>query len=148
MRVRARELSEDERIKTLDALYTAAGTLRGRAGAKEFLRSLLTESERIMLGRRILIARELLSGSTYDDIVEKYRVGKDTVLRIARWLNDQFPGYENVVEDMEKELATRKKKADDKYLYVTSALYRLKKKYPMHFLLFPTPKVKSKKQKR
>jgi len=133
-------MGESARIETLDALYTAAGTLRGRDSAKNFLRDLLTESERIMLGRRILIARELLSGATYDDIVEKYGTGRDTIMRIARWLDDQFPGYEEVLADVNKELDRRKKRANEKRLYATSALYRLKKKYPLHFLLFPTPK--------
>jgi len=142
MRVKSHELNENDRMVILDALYTAAGTVRGRDDAKKLLRGLLTESERIMLGRRILIARELLFGATYDEIVEKYNVGKDTVLRIVRWLDEQFPGYEDVLEDMEKEMKDRKKKAEDKHLYATSALYRLKKKYPLHFLFFPTPKAK------
>jgi uncharacterized protein YerC len=140
MRVKAKHLSENQRIETLDALYTSAGTLQGRDSAKKFLRNLLTESERIMLGRRILIARELLMGATHDQVVEKYKVGKDTTLRISRWLDDQLPGYEDVIFDMEKELEKRKKRSNEKHLFATSALYRLKKKYPLHFLLFPTPK--------
>lgn len=142
MKVKSSELSQSERIEVLDALYTAAGTVQGRAAMKTFLRDLLTESERIMLGRRILIARELLAGKNYDDIASSMHVGNTTIRRVDTWLNDQFPGYEHVVADMEKEFEKRKKKRDDKYLYATSALYRLKKKYPIHFLLFPTPKVK------
>lgn len=142
MKVRAKELSDKERIATLDALYTAAGTVRGRAAMKSFLKDLLTESERIMLGRRIRIARDILAGKSHDDITEHMRVGYDTVYKVRRWLDDQFPGYENAVRGMEEEFANRKKKRDEKYLYATSALYRLKKKYPLHFLLFPTPKIK------
>lgn len=142
MKVKARELSDDERIATLDALYTAAGTVRGRAAMKSFLRDLLTESERIMLGRRIRIARHLIAGRSHEDIAAEMRVGFDTIYKVRRWLDDQFPGYEQVVADMEKEFASRKKKSNEKRLYATSALYRLKKKYPLHFLLFPTPKLK------
>ena len=127
-------------MQTLDALYTAAGTVQGREAMKLFLRDLLTESERIMLGRRILIARMLIAGKKYDDIAHSLRVGSDTVYRIERWLEDQFPGYERAIKNMETEFETRKKKWDEKRLYATSALYRLKKKYPMHFLLFPWPK--------
>lgn len=142
MKVRSKELNKLDRIEVLDALYTAAGTLQGRDSAKAFLRDLLTESERIMLGRRILIAQSLLSGATYDEIVDRYKVGKDTVRKVSRWLDDQFPGYESVIVDMEKEFGKRKKTSEEKKLYATSALYRLKKKYPAHFLLFPTPKTK------
>mgnify|MGYP001596421102 CR=1 FL=1 len=150
MKIKAKDLPEKERILVLDALYTAAGTVRGRAAMKVFLRDLLTESERIMMGRRILIARELLAGKKYDEIVESLKVGRATVRKVERWLHDQFPGYENAIKDMEKEfkarrprgstLAPRNSRNFDSYLYATSALYRLKKKYPLHFLLFPTPK--------
>jgi uncharacterized protein YerC len=137
MKVKIKELTDEERIETLDALYTAAGTVRGREAMKLFLRDLLTESERVMLGRRILIARRLLSGSLYDDIANHLRVGHDTIHRVHRWLRDKLPGYEHAIRDMEKEFQERARRHEDKRLYATSALYRLKKKYPMHFLLFP-----------
>ncbi len=142
MKVKSRELTSEQRIAILDALYTAAGTVKGRAAMKTFLRDLLTESERIMMGRRILIARKLIAGQTFEDINNELHVGRDTVWKVQRWLQDQFPGYEYAIREMEKEFAARKKKYDDKRLYATSALYRLKKKYPIHFLLFPWPKLK------
>jgi uncharacterized protein YerC len=129
-------------METLDALYTAAGSLKGRDAMKRFLKDLLTESERIMLGRRILVARALLMGKTHDEIVQEMKVGKDTTARISKWLDDQLPGYEEAIEGMEKELKDRQEKYEDKKLYATNAFYRLKKKYPMHFLLFPKPKLK------
>jgi uncharacterized protein YerC len=54
MKVRSKQLSNEERMQTLDALYTATSSIKDRATMKAFLRDLLTESERIMLGRRIL----------------------------------------------------------------------------------------------
>ena len=70
------------------------------------------------------------------------KVGYDTIYRVERWLHDQMPGYEQAIKEMEKEFEKRQQKRDEKKLYATSALYRLKKKYPLHFLLFPTPKLK------
>ena len=133
MKRRVGELSKQERIDTLDALYTAASALKGREAMKLFLRDLLTESERIMLGRRILIARMLLAGMAATHITEKLRVGSDTVWRIERWLRDQFPGFENAIEELEKQMAERKKKYQkvDPFSFVA-----LKRKYPLHFLLF------------
>lgn len=142
MKVRSKELSKEDRIAVLDALYTAASSVKGRDAVKLFLRDLLTESERIMLGRRILIAQKIMAGVGYDNISSEMRVGKDTIARVHRWLRDQLPGYENAIQEMEKEFTARKKKSDDKYLYATSLLFRLKKKYPLHFLLFPTPRRK------
>ena len=137
MKVRLNKLSEKEVIRTLDTLYTAASSLQGREAVKLFLKDLLTPSERIMLGRRLIIARKLLNKETHDEIVKSMGVGYDTIVRVQRWLEDQLPGYEKALEGLEKEFKKRK----EKKLYATSTLYRLKKKYPLHFLLFPTPKL-------
>lgn len=142
MKVRSKELSNEDRIEILDALYTAASSVRGRADMKLFLRDLLTESERIMLGRRILIARMLLAGCSHRYIADRLHVGQDTVSRVQQWLDDQFPGYEKAIAGMTEALDKRywNSKAGQRELYAKSALYRLKKKYPIHFLLFPWPK--------
>lgn len=142
MRVKTKSLGKQEQIDTLDALYTAASAVKGREAVKLFLRDLLTPSERIMLGRRILIAKRLLSGEGPTKVSAELKVGLDTIYRVQRWLDDQLPGYEHAIKEMEKEFAGRKAKHEDKKLYATSALYRLKKKYPLHFLLVPTPKIK------
>ena len=136
MKVRAKALSERARIETLDILYTTAAGIEGRQAMKLFLRDLLTESERIMLGRRIIIARMLLAGVSIRSIESRLRVGRDTVRRVDRWLHDTFPGFEKAIAQLEKEFEKR----DFKRRYATSALYRMKKKYPLHFLLFPLPK--------
>ena len=130
------ELSKEEQIKTLDSLYTAASAVRGRAAMKSFLRDLLTESERIMLGRRILIARLLLSGETYEGVYDRLGASPGTIRNVDRWLQDQIPGYEDAIHALEEELGKR----EFKKKYATSMLYRFKKRYPLHFLLFPEPK--------
>lgn len=140
MKVRARNLTDQERMEVFDMLYTAAGAVRGRDAMKLFLRDLLTESERVMLGRRIIIARLLISGESHRAIGKRLKVGNDTVWRVQCWLYDQFPGFENAIAELEKELNKREFKKQ----YATSALFRLKKKYPAHFLLFPLPRSKKK----
>lgn len=139
MKKRMKDLTSLQRIETLDALYTAAASVKGRDAVKRFLKDLFTDSERIMLGRRILIARKIIAHERYETIEADLGVGRDTIVRVHKWLRDQLPGYEVAVAGLEREYAARKKKADDAYMYATSALYRLKKKYPLHFLLFPWP---------
>ena len=129
MKRRAKELSKKEQLETLDALYTATSSLRDRKDMKLFLRDLLTESERIMLGRRILIARCLLAGTSAITISEQMKVGMDTIYKIERWLSDQFPGFEKALQQMEKQMEKRKRPEPFSFAY-------LKQKYPMHFLLF------------
>lgn len=139
MKRRISDLTKPEIIITLDTLYTAASVLRGRQVAKLFLKDLLTSSERIMLGRRIIIARLLLAGESYENIQKRMQVGRTTVSRVQHWLNDQIPGYEHTIKELEKEFFKRA----EKRVYAKSALYRLKKKYPLHYLLLPKPKIKS-----
>jgi uncharacterized protein YerC len=138
MKIRGRNLTKKERMETLDALYTAASSIRGRDSVKMFLKDLLTESERIMLGRRVLIARKLLAGNTYENIEDTMRVGSDTIRRVERWLNDQLPGYEQAIKGLEKEFSARE--LSHKRRKSLHPLAVLKRKYPLHFLLFPWPK--------
>lgn len=135
MKRKVKDLTKSEYMVTLDSLYTAASSLTGRDAVKAFLRDLLTQSERVMLGRRVVIARLLLAGETYDRICERVRVGKGTVSRVDKWLNDQFPGYEKAIAGLEKEMQERKAARPESFTYAA-----LKKKYPLHFLLFPKPK--------
>ena len=134
MKRKRQDLKEHEFVETLDALYTAAGTVRGRAAMKLFLKDLLTPSERIMLGRRILIARSLICEEPALEIAERMKVGLCTIYRVERWLRDQFPGFENAVRGMEMEHVKRRK--DKEYLEPFTFRW-LKRKYPLHFLLFP-----------
>lgn len=135
MKKKVSDLSEKEVMVALDALYTSASSLEGRDAMKGFLKDLLTESERVMLGRRILVARMLLSGDTQRDIVERLGVGFGTVANVQKWLDDSMPGYERALEGLEKEYADRTDR-----LSPEDSLRRLKKKYPLHFLLFPGKK--------
>lgn len=102
-----RQLTDKQRIEILDTLYTAAGTVRGRDAMKLFLRDLLTPSERIMLGRRLMIARRLLAGESTVKIAADLKVGRDTIWRVQKWLDDELQGYEKAVVKLERELDTR-----------------------------------------
>src|SRR3989344_48666 len=127
MKVRQKTLSKKEQIETLDSLYTAAGSLYGRDAMKLFLRDLLTPSERIMMGRRIIIARKLLAGESYGKIKIELRVGITTIAKVHRWLSDQLPGYEKAIKGIEREAAKRKRRFESR-----KAFAQLKRKYPLH----------------
>lgn len=137
MKVRIKELTKEQRIQTLDALYTAAASMKGRDAVKLFLRDLLTESERIMLGRRILIAKMLLEGDTFADIIDELGVGKDTVNRVEHWLQDQMPGYEQAIKGLHNELEYRRGKRNKAF-----TPYSLKMKHPFLSALVPWGRIK------
>ena len=142
MKKRKKDFTKQEVIRTLYTLYTAASAIRGREAVKLFLKDLLTESERLMLGRRLMVARMLLRGETHDIIRKRMGVGYNTIVRVKRWLQDEFPGYEQALEGLEKEIDKRAIIAELKDNPLSYAA--LKKKYPMHFLFFPEPKPKPK----
>lgn len=140
MKKKKSDLTDQEIMKTLDTLYTAASAVKGRDAVKLFLKDLLTESERLMLGRRIMIARLLLRGISHYEVRQRIGVGYTTITRVERWLEDELPGYEQALKGLEKEMDRRAVRAeikDNPFSYAA-----LKKKYPLHFLLFPEPKPK------
>lgn len=135
MKVKPRKIQNKDRMRYLDTLYTAMSGLKSREEIKNFLRDLLTESERIMIGRRIIIAQMLLEEKSYEEIIRELKVGKDTIMRVHRWLEDETEGYEKAIKQLEKVLTARQEKRDRAYIDPFS-FEGLKKRYPLHFLLF------------
>lgn len=135
MKVKPRKIDGKERMKYLDALYTTVASLKSRDEVKSFFRDLLTESERVMIGRRILIAQKLLQNESYETIMKTLGVGSDTIMRVHRWLDDESDGYEKAVKALEKEFNIRAKKLESRHVDPFS-FAGLKKKYPLHFFLF------------
>ena len=122
-------------MRYLDTLYTAISSLKSREEVKRFLRDLLTESERLMMGRRIIVAQRLLEDKSYIEIKQELGVGMDTIIRVHRWLEDDVDGYEKVVKKLEKIFESRQEKIDKAYLDPFS-FEGLRKRYPLHFFLF------------
>ena len=135
MKIRSRKINKEEKIEYLDALYTAVESLGSREEVKNFLRDLLTEGERIMVGRRIIIAKRLLNEEPYEQIIREMRVGGDTITRVHRWLEDDVHGYEKVVKKLERVLESRQEKRNRANVDPFS-FQGLKKRYPLHFFLF------------
>ena len=103
-------------MRYLDTLYTAISSLGSREEVKNFLRDLLTESERVMMGRRIIIAQRLLEEKSYLEIKRELGVGIDTITRVHRWLEDDIDGYEKTVKKLEKIFESRQEKIDRAYV--------------------------------
>lgn len=102
MKVRPRKIEHRDKIRYLDALYTAMSSFSSKEGIKSFLDDLLTESERVMIGRRVLIAQRLLKDQPYNQIMKEMKVGPDTIMRVHRWLGGDNKGYEKAVYELNK----------------------------------------------
>lgn len=68
-----------------------------KSAIKYFLKDLLNRQERIMLIRRLLVAKMLLDGYTYDEIQNKLKVGKGTIAKVSRWLYFGRGGYKKAI---------------------------------------------------
>lgn len=78
--------------------WTSIAELKSRDEVKAFFKDLLSESEAIMLARRIKIAERLLQGVDYEDIQSELHVGRSTIASVHQWLTSGFRGYETAIK--------------------------------------------------
>jgi len=135
-RVQPKRIASEERHALLDEFWTMIALLESREEVKNFFKDLLSETEALMLARRIRIAKHLLEGYGYDAICQKLRTSPLTVASVHRWLQSGFGGYEKSLPKLKQELARRsevyRKKTEQHIPYSGEWL---KKRYPMHYLL-------------
>lgn len=135
-RVQPKTIPPKERMKLLDELWIMIALLETRGEVKSFFKDLLSETEAVMIARRIQIAKLLLQGKSYEQIAQQLHASHLTIAGIQRWLQGGFGGYEKLVPRLEKELQRRemshRKKVREKTPYTKEWL---KKRYPLQFLL-------------
>lgn len=81
-------LPKDFVFNALDRLRSAFLAARDGGEVEEIIKGLLTYDEKMKLGRRIEIANMLSSGLTHDEIIDQLKVGRDTVTKVNRKLNN------------------------------------------------------------
>ena len=104
------KLNSQQKMELLDLLWTSIAELESREEVKNFFKDLLSESEAIMLARRILIAQKLLEGKTYDEIRKEFGVGRSNLANVHRWLISGFGGYEKALKNFDKAIKEKKDK--------------------------------------
>ena len=130
------KIKSNIRSKCLDALYAALDLAKERNEVKSFVNDILTEGEKIMVGRRILIAKRLLTGKPHREIVAEMGVGLDTVYRVKRWLGGRHKGYEKVVEKIRRAVRpSAKRQSEFRDYYPTSGLAEIRRRYKSYYWL-------------
>lgn len=126
-----------EREKILNALFSTARSMGDGGAVEKFIIELLTESEQLTIGRRILIAQMILSGKSQAQISYELSVSPNTFSRTRKWLEKQLPNYGDAISEHKEKLDTAKdaKIKQRKHIDPTS-FAALRRKYPAHFLLF------------
>lgn len=103
-----------------------------------FLKNTLTESERLMLGRRLMISSLLLRGLTQMEIRFLLDLSPNTTWKVKRWLEKEIPEYGVVLKQVDIEAESKRSRNDrsktQEHLQPFSSAW-LKRKYPMHFLI-------------
>ncbi len=96
------KLSKIETNKMLDLFYAKIAALKTKKEITNFLSDVLTESEQIMILRRLQIAKLLLEGETYFNIKSKLRVGLDTIKAVRYKLDNGRGGYLKFIKSLRK----------------------------------------------
>lgn len=125
-------------------LWGAAETALKQGAALSFFKNIMTPHEQQVYARRLVIGRMLLSGLPHREIRLRLQVSPNTVTTVNKWLMGQIPEYGEVIKNMKR--ATRIKHID-RHIARQKALpwyrresvlpfVRLRRRYPLHFLLF------------
>lgn len=80
----------------LDLIY-AFGIVRKPDETAVFLQDLLTSNEIRNLSVRLRIAKLLLTGLTYEEIIQTLRVSSTTITKVSVWLEQGGEGFKNVI---------------------------------------------------
>ena len=127
-------LSEKERKRLLDEFFIAISNLKNFEDVRNFFKDLLSESEQVMLARRLQIAKMLLKGVGYQKIRSTLRVGFDNINAVNCWLRYGRDGYIKAIKILEVlEKKEEKKKDVKKRKQAQFNWYDVKKRYPAQF---------------
>ena len=138
MKRRPSDLSPADQAFTRKVLFEAAKTAQTGKQLEVFLEGVLTPSEQIMIGRRIWISRMILENKSYDEIGARLKVGSGTIAKVEMSMLGLLPDYGNFIK-REVRRATKEHR-DEIASQNRFGLAALKKRYPLHFLLFPWPR--------
>lgn len=91
-----------------------------------FIQDLLTKSEMKMLGKRLRIAKLLLSGMTYEEIEKNLHASHTTVAKIAAWLSERGDGFRKIIQRLPKQ-------TKEKAWHERSEWDTFKRRYSLYF---------------
>lgn len=137
--IRQVKSQQNQRKLAITTALDVAANMREPDSAVNLVKNLLTEGEQINLGRRLLIARMILEGKSQAEIRFQLGVSPNTFTRARKWLTKEIPEYGEAIKEHEKQKREQAKiaKIDSQNEKVAPFSYTdLKRRYPMHFLLF------------
>ena len=99
---RSEKLTRSEQAGILGDLVQALAILNDPSEISVFLADLLTVAEAKMLSKRLRIAKFLLAGKTYEEVIGLTSASYGTVAKVAVWLSERGQGFRSVVAKLPK----------------------------------------------
>ncbi len=127
-------LTDIKEKEILDEFFRVVASLESIDEVKKFFIDLLNKQETVMLARRLMVARLLDRGFIQEDVSKIMKMGKATVVNVARWLNYGNEGYKIALKRIE-ELESIALKKENKRINESTTLSseHIKKKYALYF---------------
>lgn len=95
-------LTKKEQEEILISFCQALVEIKKPEEGANFIQDLLSKQEALMLAKRLMIAKLLIKGVTYDYIRDVLKVGPSTIARVNAWLLESGQGYRTIIERLEK----------------------------------------------
>ena len=129
-------INDKERELIDIALEAVAKEFDAAGGVQSFINEFMTEGERLTISRRILISQLLLAGYTRMEVINALHVSPNTIAQVRKWLMSEVKDYDEIVKSARSNIADRTAKHTPYASFDPLTFAGLKKRYPMHFLLF------------
>lgn len=124
-------LSFTKQKELLEDFCAVMLTIKTEEEAVRFLVDLLTKEEVIKLAKRISIARFLLEGKKYNEVVDILNVSHSTVAKVAQWMREGGDGFRLAFKRTKKE--TKEIKPESRFSLILEEWKRFKRRYPSMF---------------
>lgn len=102
-RSKPQRISFKERQKLLSEFWRAVFLMETVEETRSFFKDLLSETEEVMLARRLKIARLILAGKSYEAIEKALHTGSGTIASVHAWLDGGFGGYLKAIHKLEQD---------------------------------------------
>ncbi len=86
-KIKPHQINSKQKYIAIDNLFEVISALKTKQEIVKFFLGLFSQSESLMLARRIQIAKLLLDGLNYEDIRKALGVGNSTIQKTDLWLH-------------------------------------------------------------
>lgn len=126
-KVKVYAVDKKERTRIINELLFVISSLKLRNDISDFFLGILTQSEILMIARRLQIAKMLLLGESYDDISSRMHVSHQTINKTEQWIRNNSEAGNAIIK--------RIKSIDNESEIILEREYSMLDKYAHHRIL-------------